>query len=146
MVILGIDWGKVFSIPFWLEVDPGVLSVRFERIFLFVLFVSYLVYFLSKFWQKRLVARRNFIKANFLNKTATFCLTMAVSFSFIFFFRYEAIPILGGRFWIFIWILMGLVWVILLIRHYFMIMPKQMEELAAKKKRSKYLNFSKKKK
>jgi len=71
---------------------------------------------------------------------------MAVSFSFIFFFRYESIPILGGRFWIFIWILMGLVWVILLIRHYFMIMPKQMEELAAKKKRSKYLNFSKKKK
>ena len=137
MVFLGIDWGKIFSIPFWLEVNPGELSSRFEKIFLVVLFVNYLLYFLSKFFEKRLTARRNFIKAKFLQKTASFCLFMAVSFTFIFFFRYEAIPILGGRFWIFIWFLTGLIWLGFLLKYYFSIIPKQLSELEAKQKKDK---------
>ena len=146
MVFLGIDWGKIFSIPFWLEVNPGELSPRFEKIFLFALFVSYLFYFLSKFLEKRLTARRNFIKAKFLQKTASFCLFMAVSFTFIFFFRYEAIPILGGRFWVFIWLVTGLVWLSFLLKYYFITIPKQLAALETKQKKEKYLVKLKKKK
>jgi hypothetical protein len=146
MVFLGIDWGKIFSIPFWLEVSPGELSPRFEKIFLAVLFISYLIYFLSKFFEKRLTARRNFIKAKFLQKTASFCLFMAVSFTFIFFFRYEAIPILGGRFWILIWLITGVIWLGYLLHYYFTKIPQQLTELEQKQKKDKYLVGIKKKK
>ena len=72
MVFLGVDWGKIFSVPFWLEVNPGELSTRFEYFFLFVLIVSYVTFGLSKLIEKRLTATRSFIKAKFWEKTATF--------------------------------------------------------------------------
>ncbi len=146
MVLLGIDWGKIFSIPFWLDVKPGELSPLFEKYFLVVFIVSWAMFFLSKYAQKRLISQRNFIKAKFAGKTGSFFLTMAVSFSFIFFFRYEAIPILGGRFWVLVWVLTALIWLFYLLRYYFKVMPTQMSDLAEKRKMSKYLIRPKKKK
>ncbi len=145
MVFLGIDWGKIFSMPFWLEVSPGELSPLFEKYFLAVFFISYFFYFLSKFLQKRLIANRNFIKANFWHKIGNFCLTMAVSFTFIFFFRYEAIPFLGGRFWVLVWIISGLIWLGFLLRDFFVNLPKELKALSEKQRFSKYLVNVKKK-
>lgn len=139
MVRWGIDWGKIFSVPFWLEVNPGELSDLFEKFFFAVLLINYGLYFVSKFYQKKLIASREFIKAKFCQKTANFFLTMAVSFTFIFFFRYEAIPFLGGRFWIFIWLLAGLAWIIYLVRYYFVHVTSQLKELDKKQKFNKYL-------
>ncbi|MFA5187795.1 MAG: hypothetical protein WC460_00350 [Patescibacteria group bacterium] len=139
MIFLGIDWGKIFSVPFWLDVNPGELSARFEQMFLVVLAVSYLIYGLSKLMAKRLKIKREFVRAKFWVKVGNFCLTMAISFTFIFFFRYEAIPVLGGRFWIFIWLLMGVIWLVYLIRYYFVVMKKQLRELNEKQKLNKYL-------
>lgn len=146
MVFLGIDLGRFFSVPFWLDVNPGELSPLFEKYFLFVLFTSYVLYFVSKYVQKRLTARRSFIKATFWHKVGVFCITMAVSFTFIFFFRYEAIPILGGRFWILIWLLSGAVWLFFLLRNYFLVIPKELGQLEQKQKYNKYLVKTKKKK
>ena len=53
MVFLGIDWGKIFSVPFWLDVRPGELSPLFEKYFLFVLAVSVSFYFNSLFINKK---------------------------------------------------------------------------------------------
>jgi hypothetical protein len=86
-----------------------------------------------------MVSRREFIRADYLAKTANFFLTMAVSFTFIFFFRYEAIPFLGGRFWILIWALGGLAWLIYLVRYYFVHVRKAISDLAQKQKINKYL-------
>jgi hypothetical protein len=146
MVFLGVDWGKIFSIPFWLEVNPGELSTYFERIFLFVLFVSYGCYFISKLAQKQLIAKRNFIQAKFWQKFSTFCLTMAVSFTFVFFFRYESIHILGGRFWVMIWLISSAVWLGYLIRYYTLNMPKQIADLEKRQKYQKYFVKIKKRK
>ena len=139
MVFLGIDWGKIFSMPFWLEVNPGELSDLFEKFFFGVLFINYGLYFVCWLYQKKLIASREFIKAKFCQKTANFFLTMAVSFTFIFFFRYEAIPFLGGRFWVFLWIIGGLAWVIYLIRYYFVGVKSQLKELEQKQKIKKYM-------
>ena len=139
MVFLGIDWGKIFSVPFWLEVNPGELSDRFEKIFLVVLAVSYFFYGLSWLMEKKLKAKREFIKVKFWKKVGNFCLTMAISFTFIFFFRYEAIPVLGGRFWILIWLIMGAVWLIYLVRYCLIIVPNQLKELQDKQKFHRYL-------
>ena len=139
MVILGIDWGKIFSLPFWLVVNPGELSDSFEKIFLLVLLVCYALYGASYFGEKKLIAKRNFIKANFLHKTGSYFLTVAVSFTFIFFFRYEAIPVLGGRFWIMIWLIMDVVWFIYLLRYYLKEIPRQQKELDKKRQMKKYL-------
>jgi hypothetical protein len=140
MVILGIDWGKIFSIPFWLEVNPGELSDRFEKIFLLVLLVCYASYGAIKLVQRQLIAKRQFIKAKFLQKVGTYLLTMAFSFSFIFFFRYEAIPVLGGRFWILIWVLMGIGWFIYLLLYFLKELPQQLKALEKRNKLKKYFS------
>jgi len=139
MIFLGIDWGKIFSVPFWLEVNPGELSPRFEKIFIFILAVNYLIFGLSKLMQRRLTAKREFIKTKFWQKVGSFCLTMAVSFTFIFFFRYEAIPVLGGRFWVFIWLVAGAVWLAYLVRYYLVNLKTQLKELNQKQRLNKYL-------
>jgi len=139
MVFLGIDFGKIFSGPFWLNVNPGELSDQFEKFFFAVLIVNYGLYFVSKLWQKKLIASREFIKAKFCQKTANFFLTMAVSFTFIFFFRYEAIPFLGGRFWVLLWLIGGLAWFIYLARYYLVYVTSQLKELDKKQKFNKYL-------
>jgi len=117
MTFLGVDWGKLSTINFWIETNPGSLSTGFERFFLVVLIVSYLLFGLSKLMQKKLSSTKSYIKAKFWQKVSTFCLSMAIIFTFIFFFRYEAIPVLGGRFWILIWLLIGLGWLVYLIRY-----------------------------
>ena len=146
MVFLGIDWGKIFSVPFWLEVSPGELSPRFEKIFLAVLFICYFFFLLSKLADKPLVAKRDYIMAKFVEKTASFFLFVAVSFTFIFFFRYEAIPLLGGRFWILAWIITDLIWAFYLAKYYFVIIPKQKQDLEEKQQKEKYLINVKKRK
>jgi hypothetical protein len=144
MIFLGIDWGKIFSIPFWLEVNPGELSDQFEKFFFAVLIINYGLYFASKLFKKRLISIREFIRARFCQKTANFFLTMAVSFTFIFFFRYEAIPFLGGRFLVLIWLISGLIWLIYLIRYYFVLIKRQLKDLSEKQKMNKYLSKVKK--
>jgi hypothetical protein len=139
MVFLGIDWGKIFSAPFWLEVNPGDLSDAFEKMFLVVLIICYGFYAASKIGERQLIKRRDFIDAKFLSKIANFLLTMAVSFTFIFFFRYEAIPYLGGRFWILIWALGGIIWLGFLIRYFVAQIPAQKKGLEEKRKLKKYL-------
>jgi hypothetical protein len=139
MIFLGIDWGKIFSVPFWLEVSPGELSQRFEKIFLVVLAINYLIYGLSKLLQKYLTGKHEFIMVRFCQKVGNFCLTMAVSFTFIFFFRYEAIPVLGGRFWIFLWLVMGAIWLAYLVRYYLVTLKTQLKELNVKQRLNKYL-------
>src|SRR4030042_3104253 len=139
MVFLGIDWGKIFSVPFWLEVNPGELSERFERIFLVVLAISYLLYGLSKLLNRNLNRKREFIKAKFWQKVSNLCITAAVSFSFIFFFRYEAIPVLGGRFWILAWVIMGFSWLIYLVKYFFVDLKRDLNDLEHKKRLNKYL-------
>jgi len=139
MVFLGIDWGKIFSAPFWLDVAPGDLSDFFEKMFLAALIICYVFYGASKLGEKRLIAKRSFIVAKFLNKIGNFLLTMAVSFTFIFFFRYEAIPFLGGRFWVLIWIIIGIIWLGYLIWYFQKVLPKQKQALEQKNKLKKYL-------
>ena len=139
MIFLGIDWGKLFSIPFWLNVNPGELSDRFEKIFLVVLFFCYAFYGLSILLNRRLKIKREFIRAKFWQKAANYFLTVAISFTFIFFFRYEAIPVLGGRFWIFLWLVMDFTWLGYLLKYYFLDMPKYLAELENKKRLGKYL-------
>jgi hypothetical protein len=138
MVFLGIDWGKIFSIPFWLEVNPGDLSDLFEKMFLIVLIICYVFYAAGKISEKKLIGRRNFILAKFCSKVANYLLTMADSFTFIFFFRYEAIPYLGGRFWILIWVIMGLAWAVYLVRYFIVDIAKQQKDLDNKQRLRKY--------
>jgi hypothetical protein len=138
MVILGIDWGKIFSAPFWLAVNPGDLSDFFEKMFLLVLISCYGFYIVSKIGERKMINKRDFIIAKFLSKVANFLLTMAVAFTFIFFFRYEAIPYLGGRFWVLIWAIGGIVWLGYLVRYYVKIIPGQKKGLEEKKQMKKY--------
>lgn len=146
MVFLGIDWGKIFSVPFWLDVRPGELSPLFEKYFLAVLIVNYSCYGLSKLIVRQMMAKRSFIIAKLWQKIGSFCLTMAVSFSFIFFFRYEAIPILGGRFWVLVWLITGFIWLVYLIRYYFVDVKYKLADLAKRQQYEKYLVKVKKKK
>ncbi|MCX6740640.1 MAG: hypothetical protein NTZ49_05440 [Candidatus Parcubacteria bacterium] len=139
MVFLGIDWGKIVSVPFWLDVNPGELSDYFEKLFFVVLVVCYGAFGLLYLAEKRLLAQRNFIMVKFLRKLGSFFITMAVSFTFIFFFRYEAIPVLGGRFWVLVWLISGIIWLGFIVRYYFVEVPVQQKSLEQKQRLKKYL-------
>lgn len=136
-MFLGIDWGKFVQPSFWMESRPGALSTRFEIIFLVTVIVLYGLYIMAKVLRGKLLDAGDKIYAKFWQAFASFALTMAVWFTFIFFFRYEAIPYLGGRYWFFIWGVTFVGWFGWLLYRYYKVLPQQVaqrEERLAKKK------------
>jgi len=99
--------------------------------------VAYGLYLLSKVLRSKLLDAGNKIYAKFWDQFASFSLTMAIWFTFIFFFRYEAIPYLGGRYWFLLWGLVLVVRLGWLLYTYYKVLPvavaKREERLAKKK-------------
>ena len=144
-MFLGIDFNKFLSLDFWFETRPGELSSQFETIFLVIVIACYVLYGVSILLVRGKTKRKNFVKAKFWQKVRSFWITLAITISFIFFFRYEAIPVLGGRFWSLFWALGAIVWAGYLLNNYFRVVPKQIQDVEQTKVFMKYLPKRKKK-
>lgn len=123
-----IDFSKLISASFWFSGRVTDLSKGFEYLFLAVLAICYAGFAAVKFFQQRQRAAKNFILVRYLERVASYTLTMAVSFTFLFFFRYERIPVLGARYWLLIWGIALVWWGIRLALYYRREIPKQMKE------------------
>jgi tellurite resistance protein TehA-like permease len=141
---LGIDFVKLLSIGYWFESAPGELSPGFERFFLIILFLCYLLYGIARYKNYQKVQQKDFVQANFWQKFGLCFLTLGITQTFLFFFRYEAIPVLGGRFWFIFWFVGGLIWVIYLTYYYFKVVPRKSVEIQNLKKFKQYLPRKKK--
>ena len=138
-MFLGIEWGKFLQPQFWLETTPGGLSTRFEIIFFVILIVCYGLYVLAQMLRKRLAKEKNTLYSKYWNQVSSMFLTLAITFTFIFFFRYEAIPYLGGRYWFFIWAVVGITWFVYLLIVYYKKLPEKVRKIIEKKEKQKYL-------
>ena len=144
--MFGIDFSQLIQPSFWLDAYPGTLSPRFELIFLIILLVNYGLFFLIKHRSNAYNKRKSFILGKFFGRVANLFLTLAVTFTFIFFFRYEGIPILGGRFWMLIWFVCGVTWGVYLIHRYRSDIPQMIAEANARRRFENYLPKRKNKK
>lgn len=142
-MFLGIDWGRFVQPSFWLEIRPGSLSNKFEVVFGVILALSYILYFVSLYMQKHEFVDRHNLYVLFWKRFANFALTMAVIFTFIFFFRYEGIPYLGGRIWLPLWFLGGAIWLSWLLRYYYVVLPGLLAAQAEKQAKLRYFNKKK---
>lgn len=138
-MLFGIDLSQLLRLDFWLDAYPGTLSPRFELIFLIILIVNYGLFFLIKQRSNSYNKKKSFILGKFFGRVANLFLTLAVTFTFIFFFRYEGIPILGGRFWMLFWVLGGLGWGIYLIHRFRTDIPEMIAEANARRRFENYL-------
>ncbi|MCC6639329.1 hypothetical protein IT409_02090 [Candidatus Falkowbacteria bacterium] len=123
-----MDFSKIISASYWMQSRPGELSTPYEVLFLVVLVLMYGIYIASRFISKKEDAMKNRIYAQYWQKFGTFAFTMAVIFTFVFFFRYEAVPYLGGRYWTLLWIIGFVVWLGTLLYEYYKVLPKKVAE------------------
>lgn len=131
-MFLGIDWGKLIDPQFWLTSNPGDLSHSFEIIFVVILVLFYGGYFVARSLQAKSANKKDGTMVEFWRRVGKMFMTMAVSFTFIFFFREEGVPYLGGRYIFLIWGLVAVVWIGVLKYFYFLKIPKIIEERSAK--------------
>lgn len=128
---LGIYWRQFIDPSFWLTSNPGDLSRTFEIVFIVILVLFYGGYFIIRKLQKNAMAKKNGTMVEFFRKVSKMLLTMAVIFTFLFFFREEGVPYLGGRYMFFVWALIALVWIGYLKYYFFRRIPKIVEQRTA---------------
>lgn len=123
-----MNLNQLLSVSYWMQSRPGDLSTPFEVLFLVVLIVMYGLYLAARYMQKKEDEVKNRIYAQYWEKFMTFSSTMAITFTFIFFFRYEAVPFLGGRYWTLMWVIITLIWAGILTYRYVRVLPKLARE------------------
>ncbi len=138
-MLFGIDFAKFISPSFWLETHPGGLSTTFDIIFIMILVVGYGWYIAAQYLRSRLLAAGNKLYANFWKRFAKMALGMSIAFTFIFFFRHEGIPFLGGRYWFLFWAILLIIWKVKLLREYYVVLPSEAERLREQREKNKYL-------
>lgn len=134
-----IDFSKLISLSYWFDTRPTDLSPSFELLFVVILIASYALFAVTKIIINQQRQKKLFLYVRFYNRVANLWLTLAVTFTFIFFFRYEGIPLLGARFWFLFWIIGGGAWGIHLYRYYRSELPKLMRERQDYREFAKYL-------
>lgn len=131
-MFLGIDWGKFVDLQFWLTSNPGELSRNFEIFFIIILVIFYGGYFVVRGLQKKSSEKKDGTMVEYWRRAGSMFMTMAISFTFLFFFREEGVPYLGGRYMFLLWTIAAIVWIGILKYYYFVKIPKIIKERSAK--------------
>ena len=131
-----IDFSKFLELAYWFQPRPGILDpgYRYSLMAFFgcIVVLAVLFYLLRKRLQYK-AYRTLYLKLGRL------CLTFGlVGFAWLF-FRDERIIYLGMRFWFLILLISMAVWLVFILRHYFIDVPKRKKELDEKKEFDKYL-------
>lgn len=124
---------NLFSSSYWFELMPGPLG-QSGKIFFLVLLLVFLIGAIAaaigkkrtRLYKRTLIRAYDFFAGNFV---------LAIIF---FFFRYETLPFLSGRFWLAAWFLLIIGW------FYFIIkdlkgLPEKRKEAELRKMKEKYI-------
>lgn len=132
------DLRPLFFISFWLDRDPGPLSLTSSRL----LFVVWGGLFLLGVLIRSFVFRRKitdrFVKT-FFRRLGTMSLCLGLFGLVIYLFYIEEIPLFSARLWVLLWAAVFLVWLGFIIRYAVRIIPSERERLAERARREKYL-------
>lgn len=130
-----MNFSQFLLFNYWFNLRVGVLSGE-TKMWLVVVFGACLVlavffFFLNKKHQPPL--------NNLWRKCFIFFVTNAAFILIWGFFRQEAVPALGARFWFLILAVVDLIWLFYIIKYAVKKMPQEKKERAEKKQFSKYL-------
>ena len=124
---------NLFSSAYWFELIPGPIG-QDGKIFFLVLLVIFLIGAIfsaiykrkSKLYKRTLIRSYDFFAGNFI---------LAIIF---FFFRYENLPFLSGRFWLAAWFLLIIGWLYFILKD-LKGLPEKKKEVELRKIREKYI-------
>ena len=132
-----MDFSKFFSWSYYFSLKVGPLSggtkqalIIILSIFLLLAFVSRLLVYLKK---------EQVHLAKLLMRFYIFWLVNAVSGFIWLFFRAQAVPLFGARFWVLILLVVDIIWLFYLVKYAIKQMPKEKKEKEEKEQFRKYL-------
>lgn len=121
---------NLFSLSYWFEVMPGPLNTGSKIFFLSTLLILILGAIITA-WRKKKGGM--YIKT--WSRLYDFCAGNFMLSLVFFFFRYEAVPFLSGRFWLATWFISMAIWLYVIIKS-----MKSVEEVKAEAKRQAEIN------
>lgn len=137
-----IDWSVLTSAGFWLAGYPGRMTQPLA-IGLLVLFAVCLVAAVVLSMVRELAHTSSAFKRLF-KRLQTFFTTLGLVGFVILFFFWQQVPYLSSRFWLLVWLVVGLVWLGFIGRWGFIELPRSRAEAAARREREQYLPKRKK--
>ena len=141
--MFSIDWSSLTDLNFWLNTKPGVLSRNFEILFLAIIFLGFGMWLAAIIIHRKLAKTRHKNEIILSDRLGKMFLSLFIVFSFLFFFRNEGIPFLGGRFWILLWLIWALIWLGAILWQYFRWLPPEAKAINIEKKNDKYTQYIK---
>ena len=133
----------LFDLSFWFSRFPQPLTAVYEKVF-FIIFVAVLVAGVVV----RIISNqreRDRYAELIYHKIATLLITMGILGLVWFFFTYEQIPLLGGRFWFLFWVLGTAGWAAGIAIYAYKTVPRLRIEEHQRKEKMKYFPPRKKK-
>jgi predicted membrane protein len=126
--------GNLFTLKFWLNLRPPQMLPIYQKVFIgiivFLLIFSFVSYFLG--------FKRRGLFSSFWKKLYSFSLSNFFIGLFLFFFNYELIPFLSGRFWFLLWIVIIFGWLFLIFKSLVKI-PEKKKKIEEEKEYKKYI-------
>ncbi len=130
-----MDFSQLTSWQYWFTMRVGVLSDE-TRLWLAIVFGGAAVLAIASFF---LFKKQPPPLNNFFRKTFIFFLVNASVGVIWGFFRQEAIPMLGARFWVLSLFIIDLIWLFYIIKYGVKQLPQERKAQAEKKQFAKYL-------
>ncbi|MDO8490096.1 MAG: hypothetical protein Q7S47_01615 [bacterium] len=134
-----MDINRLFSLFYWLSLEPQVLSLRGTIILTSFFGFFILLKILGKMLYIRYKKDLSAPEKNFLAKIESMLLTMGFAGLAWVFFAYEGLPFLSARFWFLVWGVSFVIWGYLLLRTALVQLPVQMAAIKEKERFNKYL-------
>lgn len=132
-----MNFNQLLSFKYFFTLRPGVLSVETRQLMLIVFGVCLVLFFV--FRALAYVKKEQLSLVKLFKKIYIFWLVNALMGFIWLFFRAEAVPLLGARFWILFLFIVDLVWLFYIIKYGVKQMPKEKKEKEEQKLFKKYL-------
>ncbi|MFH1226049.1 MAG: hypothetical protein V1684_02070 [bacterium] len=130
-----MDFSKLLSLQYWFTMRVGALSDE-ARMWLVIIFGASLVLAVASFF---LFKKYSSPLNNLFRRIFIFFITNAAIGAIWGFFREEAIPMLGSRFWLLFLLIADLIWLFYLIKYAVKQLPQEKKNQVEKKQFAKYL-------
>lgn len=124
---------NLFSSAYWFELMPGPLGENGKNFFLALLLI-----FLIGAISTAIYKKRSKLYKRTLNRSYDFFAGNFVLAIIFFFFRYEMLPFLSGRFWLAAWFLLIIGWLYFILKD-LKGLPEKKKEAELRKIKEKYI-------
>jgi len=126
---------NLISLTFWFNSSPepiGLIGQKALAAISAILGIILIIIIIKAYGQKLSLYKPS------IDKLIPFCIANIIISFYIFFVNYEIIPVLRSRFWYLVWGLVGIIWIIYIIKDFYK-RARRREEIAKELEMKKYL-------